>query len=107
MINRQTVKTLNLKPVTRNMCYDFYIKINSEFDSPEAIKESVSWWQDDGEKLNNLWWTLNYYSDNLDPDRNLRAHVENFLDSLARQRTPEPVEEPIEGPVENPEAAES
>lgn len=88
MINRQTVKDLNLKPVTRNMCYDFYIKINSEFNSPESIKESVSWWQDDGHKLNDLWWVLNYYSDKLDPDRNLRAYVEKYLDSLAeRKRT--------------------
>ncbi len=70
------------------MCRDFYIKINSEFDTPESIKESVSWWQDDGDKLNNLWWVLNYYSDKLDPDRNLRAYVENYLDSLARQRQP-------------------
>ena len=95
MINRQTVKTLNLKPVTRTMCYDFYVKINSEFDTPEAIKESVTWWQDDGEKLNNLWWTLNYYSDNLDPDRNLRACVENYLDILASQKAPKP-SEPLE-----------
>ncbi len=70
------------------MCRDFYIKINSEFDTPESIKESVSWWQDDGDKLNNLWWVLNYYSDKLDPDRNLRAYVENYLDNLARQRQP-------------------
>lgn len=94
MINRKTVQTLNLRPVTRNMCHDFYVKINSEFRSPEAIRESVSWWQDDGEKLNNLWWTLNYYSDNLDPDRNLRAHVENFLDILAKQKNPKPTDKP-------------
>ncbi|MFH2093713.1 MAG: hypothetical protein ABIJ31_15240 [Pseudomonadota bacterium] len=85
MINRNTVKILNLKPVTRTMCYDFYLKINSEFKTPDAIKESVSWWQDDKEKLNNLWWVLNYYSDRFDPDRNLRAFVERQLDSLADQ----------------------
>ncbi len=85
MINRKTVRALNLKPVTRTMCYDFYIKINSEFDTPESIKESVSWWQDDGDKLNNLWWVLNYHSDKLDPDRNLRAFVENYLDRLAKK----------------------
>ena len=82
MINRKTVSALGLKPVTRSMCHDFYVKINTEFDSPEAIKESVSWWQNDKEKLNHLWWVLNYYSDHLDPDRNLRAFVEKHLDAL-------------------------
>ncbi len=86
MINRNTVRVLNLKPITRTMCYDFYVKVNSEFGTPEAIKESVSWWQDDYEKLNNLWWVLNYYSDRLDPDRNLRAFVERHLDSLAKNK---------------------
>lgn len=85
MINRNTVKVLKLKPITRTMCYDFYVKIHSDASSPEAIKESVSWWQDDSEKLNNLWWVLNYYSDNLDPDRNLRAFVERHLDDLAKK----------------------
>ncbi|MCP3874261.1 MAG: hypothetical protein GY699_14035 [Desulfobacteraceae bacterium] len=86
MINRSTVKALGLKPVTRTMCYDLYIKINSEFKTSEAIKESVSWWQNDCEKLNTLWWVLNYYSDLLDPDRNLRAFVERYLDSLAKEK---------------------
>jgi len=86
MINRNTVKVLSLKPVTRTMCYDFYVKIHSEASSPEAIREYVSWWQDDGVKLNNLWWVLNYYSDRLDPDRNLRAFVENHLDGLAGKK---------------------
>ena len=86
MINRNTVRVLSLKPVTRTMCHDFYVKINSEFNSPEAIKESVSWWQDDGEKLNNLWWVLNYYSDRLDPDRDLRAFAERHLDVLAKKK---------------------
>ncbi len=88
MINRNTVKVLSLKPVTRTMCYDFYIKINSEFDTPEAIKEAVSWWQEDPEKLNNLWWVLNYYSDKFDPDRNIRAFIEGHLDSLAQKKEP-------------------
>ena len=85
MINRATVSTLGLKPMTRNMCYDFYVKINSDCGSPEAIRESVSWWQTDGQKLNHLWWVLNYYSDKLDPDRNLRAYVEKHLDVLAEE----------------------
>lgn len=83
MIKRTTVKTLSLKPVTRNLCYDFYVKINTEFNSPQDIMEAVSWWQEDSKKLNELWWVLNYYSDNLDPDRNLRAYVERHLDKLA------------------------
>jgi len=86
MINRNTVKILSLKPITRSICYDFYVKINSEFKTPEAIKEAISWWQDDGEKLNRLWWVLNYYSDKLDPDRNLRAIIERHLDSLAQKK---------------------
>jgi hypothetical protein len=86
MITRSTVTALGLKPVTRNMCYDFYIKLNSEAGTPDAIKESVSWWQDDCKKLNNLWWVLNYYAEKFDPDRNLRAYVEKQLDTLAREK---------------------
>ena len=85
MINRNTVKILDLKPITRTICHDFYIKINTEFETPEALKESVSWWQEDCEKLNDLWWVLNYYSDKLDPDRSLRASIERHLDSLAQK----------------------
>ena len=84
MINRNTVKVLGLKPITRTICHDFYIKVNSEFETPEAIKESVSWWQQDCEKLNDLWWVLNYYSDKLDKDRSVRAFIERHLDSLAQ-----------------------
>ncbi|MCG8633770.1 MAG: hypothetical protein MI863_08085 [Desulfobacterales bacterium] len=90
MINRMTVSTLGLTPVTRSMCHDFYLKINSEGSTPDAIRESVSWWQTDKDKLNLLWWVLNYYSDHLDPDRNLRAYVENHLDTLALEQNPEP-----------------
>ena len=84
MINPDTVRTLDLKSLTRNMCYEFYVKVNTELVTPDAIKESVSWWQEDSDKLNRLWWVLNYYSEKLDPDRNLRAHVEKHLDALAR-----------------------
>jgi ribonucleotide reductase beta subunit family protein with ferritin-like domain len=87
MINRSTINVLNLKPVTRSMCSDFYEKINAQFHSPEAIRESVSWWQDNEKKLNELWWVLNYYSDSLDPEREIRAHVEHHLDSLALEKT--------------------
>ncbi len=90
--------TLKLKPVTRSMCQDFYIKINSECDSPDAIRESVSWWQDDKDKLNLLWWVLNYYSDHLDPNRNLRAFVENRLDNLALAQTPARPAKDLEAP---------
>lgn len=85
MINRETVKVLELKPVTRTKCYDFYVKINTEFSTPDALKEAVSWWQDDKEKLNSLWWVLNYHSEMLDPERDLRAFVEKHLDSLASE----------------------
>lgn len=92
MINRKTVAALGLKPMTRSMCYDFYVKLNSELETPDAIKESVGFWKDDGEKLNHLWWVLNYYAENFDPDRNLRAYVERFLDALAKRQQiiPEP-----------------
>jgi hypothetical protein len=86
MINRDTVTTLSLKPVTRKDSYDFYVKINSEFDNPEAIEESISWWQDDYEKLNNLWWVLNYHSEEFDPERHLRAVIERKLDDIAGKR---------------------
>ncbi len=69
------------------MCYKFYVKLNSELETPDAIKESVSFWQEDHEKLNHLWWVLNYYSENLDPDRNLRAYVERHLDNLAKEQS--------------------
>ncbi|OQY53319.1 MAG: hypothetical protein B6230_00395 [Desulfobacteraceae bacterium 4572_89] len=81
-----SLKTLGLKPMTRNMCYDFYIQLNSEAGTYDAIKESISWWQDNGEKLNNLWWVLNYYAEKFDPDRDLRACVERQLDFLAREK---------------------
>lgn len=91
MISRKTVSALGLKPVTRSMCRELYVKINTECNSPDAIRESVTWWQEDKEKLNRLWWVLNYHSDHLDPDRNLRAFVENYLDALV---PPEPVPAP-------------
>ena len=84
MINRDTAKVLDLKPITRAMCYDFYVKIIAEFKTPEAIKEAVSSWQDDSKKINHLWWVLNYHSDNLDANRELRAFIERHLDSLAQ-----------------------
>ena len=89
MIRRNTVAALGLKPMTRSMCRDFYVKINTEFNGPDSILESVSWWQDDSEKLNHLWWVLNYYSDRLDPGRNLRACVEKRLNILAEQAGPD------------------
>ena len=86
VINTKTAIVLGLKPITRSMCYDFYVKLNSELETPEAIKEAVSWWQDDHEKLNHLWWVLNYYSETVDPDRNIRAYVERHLDDLAKKK---------------------
>lgn len=87
MISRSTVSVLGLKPVTRSLCYDFYMKLSSETNPPEAVRESVSGWQDNKNKLNELWWVLNYYSESLDPERELRAHVESHLDSLALEKT--------------------
>ena len=86
VINKETTTTLGLKPMTRSMCYKFYVKLNSELETPEAIKESISWWQNDPEKLNHLWWVLNYYSETIDPDRDLRASVERHLDYLVNSR---------------------
>jgi hypothetical protein len=87
VISRSTVSVLGLKPVTRSMCYDFYMKLNSETNTAGAVKESVSGWQDNKDKLNELWWVLNYYSESLDPERELRAHVESRLDFLALEKT--------------------
>ncbi len=84
MINRDTVTTLSLKSVTRNASYDFYVKLNSEFDNPDELAESISWWQEDYEKLNNLWWVLNYHSEEFDPERHLRAVIERKLDAIAK-----------------------
>jgi hypothetical protein len=98
VINRKTVTALGLKPMTRSMCYDFYVKLNSELETPDAIKESVTWWQDDKEKLNHLWWVLNYYSETFDPNRNLRAYVERHLDALAEEKPDAPAEEEPDAP---------
>jgi len=65
------------------MCQAFYNEINTDFGTPEAIKEAITWWQNDKNKLNELWWVLNYYADRLDPDRALRVVVEKSLDMLA------------------------
>ena len=86
MINRDTVTILSLKPVTRKDSYNFYVKINTEFTNPDAIEESISWWQKDHKKLNKLWWVLNYHSEEFDPERHLRAVIERKLDSLAEKR---------------------
>ncbi len=86
MINRSTVTILSLKPVTRQGSYEFYVKLNSEFQTPDAIEESISWWQDDYKKLNRLWWVLNYHSEEFDPERHLRAVIERRLDSIAEKR---------------------
>jgi len=86
MINRDTITILSLKPLTRQDSHDFYVKINSEFETPEAIEESISWWQQDYEKLNRLWWVLNYHSEEFDPERHLRAVIERKLDAIAEKR---------------------
>ncbi|MDD9302621.1 MAG: hypothetical protein HUK40_09910 [Desulfobacter sp.] len=84
MINPTIVASLGLTPVTQSMCHGMYVKINTEDNTPEAILEYASWWQDDKEKLNCLWWVLNYWSAQLDPDRRLRSRVEELLNTLAR-----------------------
>ncbi|MFO7752259.1 MAG: hypothetical protein R6V41_03975 [Desulfobacteraceae bacterium] len=86
MINPDTAKILSLEPVTLKECHDLYLKINTEFETPGAIQESVSWWQDNPEKLNRLWWALNYHSEQFDPERRLRALIERHLDKIAHRR---------------------
>ncbi|MFO7748957.1 MAG: hypothetical protein R6V54_02565 [Desulfobacteraceae bacterium] len=86
MIDRKTVTTLNLKPLTQNGCYRLFVRINSEFKTRSDLEEAISWWQDDPEKLNHLWWVLNYYFEKFDSDRRLKACIENQLDLLARQK---------------------
>lgn len=86
MINRETVRALNLKILTHDMCYDFYVRLSAEMGSQDAIREAVSWWKEDSTKLNHLWWVLNYYSEQFDPDRLLRAHIERHLDAIAQRQ---------------------
>ncbi len=95
MIKRETVKILNLKPLTKAMCYDFYEEIRSELDTLEGLRESISWFRDDVEKLNHLWWVLNYHSSRLDSRRNLRALIEKSLDRLADLKTDDLTDEKI------------
>ena len=92
MINRNTARALDLKILTHDMCYGLYVKLNSEMDNRNAIREAVSWCQGDSEKLNHLWWVLNYYAEQFDPDRLIRANIERHLDALAREKQ-EPFEE--------------
>ena len=86
MISSHTVKCLNLKSITMNACNDMYRKFVSEYTGPEAIKELLGWWRDQPEKLNEAWWTLNYHSKSLDPNRMLRATVEKMLDEFAKMK---------------------
>lgn len=86
MINPDTAKVLALEPITLGGCHDLYRKINTELETPEAIQESVSWWQDNPEKLNKLWWALNYHSEQFDPERRIRAVIERYLDGIAHRR---------------------
>lgn len=69
-----------------NACNDMYRKFVSEYTGPEAIKELLGWWRDQPEKLNEAWWTLNYHSKSLDPNRMLRATVEKMLDEFAKMK---------------------
>ena len=86
MIAAKTVKLLNLKSFTMNGCADMYRKMVTEYPGQEAVRELLTWWRDQPDKLNEAWWTLNYYSETLDPDRMLRAIVEKMLDELASDK---------------------
>lgn len=85
MINHRTSYKLNLTSLSLSMCHDFYIKVNSELTTSNAVKEAVLWWQEDHKKLNSLWWVLNYYSDKFDPERETRVLIEKHLDNLAEE----------------------
>lgn len=90
MISTNTVKFLNLKPITMSACNEMYRKFVTEYTGPDAIRESLGWWHDQPEKLNEAWWTLNYHSKSLDPDRMLRAMVEKMLDEIVRTKKSRP-----------------
>lgn len=85
MIDAKTVKYLKLKPYTMSGCNEMYIKLSREYGSHEAIQEVLTWWRDQPKKLNEAWWVLNYYSEELDEDRRMRAMVEDMLDELAQE----------------------
>ena len=85
MIHPETVRVLGLKSWTRAACYDLYVAINTEFDTPASLEEALTWWQDKPEKMNRVWWVLNYYAETLDPSRRLRARIERTLDRMAEE----------------------
>lgn len=87
MIHPETSKVLALKPCTRSSCYDLFVTINTEFDTAASLDEALTWWQDKPEKMNRVWWVLNYYAETLDPSRRLRARVERNLDRMADKKT--------------------
>jgi hypothetical protein len=53
-----------------------------DYENEGELEEAIGWWSNDSEKLNDVWWTLNYNSVKLDPDRKLRALIEQMLDDL-------------------------
>ena len=86
MIHPETSKVLALKPFTRASCYDLFVAINTEFDTPASLEEALTWWQERPEKMNKVWWVLNYYAEKLDPSRRLRARIEEMLDRIAEEK---------------------
>jgi len=83
MINSHTRKVLQLTPLLKTACESNYIRLCSDYDNEKELEEAIGWWSTDPDKLNSIWWTLNYNSVKLDPHRKMRAKIEHFLDVLA------------------------
>jgi len=86
MINSKTRNCLNLEPRLKSSCDLLYYSLISDYSNYSELEEAIGWWSNDPEKLNDVWWTLNYNSVKLDPERKLRAVVEQLLDTLADVR---------------------
>jgi hypothetical protein len=83
MINKQTVRSLNLKLYTKNGCHDLYNEIHRRYKNLSEFENDLKSTPKDPEMLNKIWWVLNYHSEILDQTRRLRAIVETKLEHLA------------------------
>ncbi len=82
MISYKTRELLHLVPRLKSACEPLFHRLVGDYENEGELEEAIGWWSKDYEKLNDVWWTLNYNSVKLDPDRKLRALIEQMLDSL-------------------------
>lgn len=82
MIDSNTVAALDLKSYTKSQCGDLYKELLKNGSVYSAIKDVIDGWKKDAVKLSKTWWVLNYFSEELDANRRLRAITESYLDDL-------------------------